>query len=92
MRGKRTKIQITASGLADLTFVDIYIPLVDNPDDPPEVIIYHHKNYLHLSFPTRHTPSIIRKGMPTWYKSLDDKVFSNYDLMDFWDLNDSELE
>lgn len=90
MKGGKAKIQITESTVEKLYFVDIYLPLVEDPEDNPHINVNHHKDYLHLSFHTTKNPSYVYRGEPTYYKSLDDKLFSDYDVMDFWELNDSE--
>ena len=92
MRGNKAKIQVTVSEVPDLHFVDIYIPLVETPDDSPHIMVDHHKDYLHISFSTTKNPSYMYRGQGTFYKSLDDKLFSDYDVMDFWDLNNRSLK
>ncbi len=91
MRGKKAKIQITASEMKGLYFVDIYLPKVEDPHETPNFSINHHEDYLHLFFHTTQNPAYIYKGENTYYESLDDKLFSDYDVVNFWDLNDSEL-
>lgn len=91
MKGNKAKIQITKSEVKGLYFVDIYLPLVEDPEETPNISVDYHKNYLHVFFHTTKNPAYIYKGQPTFYKSLDDKLFSNYDVMDFWDLNNQSL-
>ena len=85
MKSGRTKIQVTKSTVEGLFFVDIYIPKVENDGEGAEVIMTHYEDYLHIMFPTQHSPSIVYKPVEDYpYEKLEDELFKEYDVEDWF--------
>lgn len=91
MKGNKAKIEITESELKGLYFTDIYLPVADDPEDSPELVITHHENYIHIMFATKLNPSYMYTGEPGLLNYFDDGFFRDYDFSNFVDLNDSEF-
>lgn len=85
MKGEKTKIEITKADVDGLHFVDIYIPRVENEGDGAEFTVFHHKDYIHIAFPTHHNPAYFYKPCPDYsYEKVEDELWKKYDVEDFF--------
>ena len=88
---RRPKIQVTESTVDPLHFIDIYIPIGGQEEDPREVIVDHHEKYLHIFIPTEGKPTYKLRGEPTSNQHFYEILFGDLNWLDFWERIEHEI-
>ena len=70
------------------SLVTIDIPTKADMDEKPFITISHNPQHLHISFILEDPPSVVYPKPEILYKDFDERVFSQWEFVDFLELNE----